>query len=96
MPQIYLAMEQKEAGAPEKAAKLVSAYEKCFRHVRTTFHTVTEGEIAGKSSNVAFAARRIMEIHRSALQSESCNVIVTVMDGKSSGRLSVQYLTNAS
>lgn len=76
-------MEQKEAGAAEKAAKLVSAFEKCFRHVRTTFHTVIEGEIAGKSSNVAFAARRIMEVHRSTLQSESCNVIATVMDGRS-------------
>lgn len=40
------------------------------------------GEIAGKSSNVAFAARHIVQVHRTELSTGSCNVIATVMDGK--------------
>ncbi|CAL5871470.1 uncharacterized protein PFLUO_LOCUS5721 [Penicillium psychrofluorescens] len=79
--EIYLAMEQKEESAPEKAAKLTAAFEKSFLHVRSTFHpSGVQGEIAGKSSNVAFAARRIVEIHRADLKAEACNVIATVMD----------------
>lgn len=76
-------MEQKEESAPEKAAKLTAAFEKSFLHVRSTFHpSGVQGEIAGKSSNVAFAARRIVEIHRADLKAEACNVIATVMDGR--------------
>jgi hypothetical protein len=76
-------MEHKEDAASVKAAQLVSAFEKSFLDIQPTFHpSGVQGEIAGKSSNVAFAARRIVEIHRTALQSDACNVIVTVMDGK--------------
>ncbi|KAF4212100.1 hypothetical protein CNMCM8980_002093 [Aspergillus fumigatiaffinis] len=79
--EIYLAMEQKEAGVAEKAAKLASAFEPSFRHIHATFHPANlPGEIAGKSSNVAFAARHIMEVHRAELDSGHCDVIVTVMD----------------
>jgi hypothetical protein len=76
-------MEQKENAAIDKAAQLVSLFEKSFLNIQTTFHPAgIRGEIAGKSSNVAFAARRIVEVYRTALQLESCNVMVTVMDGK--------------
>lgn len=76
-------MEQKEAGAAEKAEKLVSLYEKSFALVQPTFHPPgLPLEIAGKSSNVAFAARCIGQVHRAELGSESCNVIITVMDGE--------------
>jgi hypothetical protein len=76
-------MEQKEAGVAEKAAKLASAFEPSFRHIHATFHPANlPGEIAGKSSNVAFAARHIMEVHRAELDSGHCDVIVTVMDGR--------------
>ncbi|GIK00779.1 hypothetical protein Aspvir_004808 [Aspergillus viridinutans] len=79
--EIYLAMEQKEAGVAEKAAKLASAFEPSFRHIHATFHPADlPGEIAGKSSNVAFAARHVMEVHRAELDSGHCDVIVTVMD----------------
>ncbi|KAH1906659.1 hypothetical protein KXV57_005284 [Aspergillus fumigatus] len=79
--EIYLAMEQKEAGVAEKAAKLALAFEPSFRHIHATFHPANlPGEIAGKSSNVAFAARHIMEVHRAELESGHCDVIVTVMD----------------
>lgn len=76
-------MEQKEDTAADKAAHLVSFFEKSFLHIRPTFHPPgVPGEIAGKSSNVAFAARRIVEIHRADLKMDCCNVVVTVMDGK--------------
>lgn len=76
-------MEQKENAAIDKAAQLVSSFGKSFLNIQTTFHPAgIRGEIAGKSSNVAFAARRIVEVYRTALQPESCNVMVTVMDGK--------------
>lgn len=75
-------MEQKEATATDKAALLMSTFENSFLDIHPTFHAAgIEGEIAGKSSNVACAARRIMEIHRTELKLDCCNVIVTVMDG---------------
>ena len=81
--EIYLAMEQKEPEAAEKAAKLVSVFEKSFLQIRPTFHPAgLPGEIAGKSSNVAFSARHIIEIYRADLTGGSCKVIITVMDGK--------------
>lgn len=80
--QIYLAMEHKEAASMVKAAQLTSAFEHCFLDMQSTFHpSGIPGEIAGKSSNVAFAAQRIIEVHRSALRMDACNVMVTVMDG---------------
>lgn len=76
-------MEQKETDAHDKAAKLISAFEESFLAVRSTFHPAgLPGEIAGKSSNVAFAARHIVQVHRTELSTGSCNVIATVMDGK--------------
>lgn len=79
--QVYLAMEQKEELSADKAGQLMSTFEKSFLHVHATFHPPgIPGEIAGKSSNVAWAARRIMEVHRADLKMDCCNVIVTVMD----------------
>lgn len=81
-------MEQKEESAPGKATHLVSYFEKFFLSIRPTFHpSGVPGEIAGKSSNVAFAARQIVEIHRADLKMDCCNVVVTVMDGKYFQRL---------
>ncbi|KAJ9353463.1 glycosyl transferase family group 2-domain-containing protein [Paecilomyces variotii] len=81
---VYLAMEQKESSAAAKAARLLSEFEKSFLHIGATFHpSGLVGEIAGKSSNVAFAARHILEAHRTALRAEPCNVLVTVMDADS-------------
>ncbi|OQD79816.1 hypothetical protein PENANT_c043G00217 [Penicillium antarcticum] len=89
---IYLAMEQKENVAMEKAAQLISSFEKSFLNIQATFHpSGIQGEIAGKSSNVSFAARRIIEVYRTALQLESCNVMVTVMDADT--HLSRDYFT---
>ncbi|KAJ6105308.1 hypothetical protein N7523_010118 [Penicillium sp. IBT 18751x] len=90
--EVYLAMEQKENGSPEKAQKLAYTFENSFHRFRTTFHPAgIPGEIAGKSSNVAFAARHIVDVHRSALRENHCNVIITVMDADT--HLSQDYFT---
>lgn len=79
--EVYLAMEQKESDVRDKAAKLLASFEGSFLDIQSTFHPCNlPGEIAGKSSNVAFAARHIVQVHRAELS--SCNVIVTVMDGE--------------
>ncbi|KAJ5737737.1 uncharacterized protein N7483_002862 [Penicillium malachiteum] len=85
-------MEQKEVTALDKAAHLVSKFEHSFLHIRPTFHPAgIQGEIAGKSSNVAFAANRIVEIHHADLNGDSCNIMVTVMDADT--HLSRDYFT---
>ncbi|KAL4819835.1 glycosyl transferase family group 2-domain-containing protein [Aspergillus spinulosporus] len=79
--EIYLAMEQNEAGAAEKAEKLVCSFEKSFALIQPTFHPMgLPSEIAGKSSNVAFAARHIVQIHQTELKAGICDVVITVMD----------------
>ncbi|KAI0029813.1 glycosyl transferase family group 2-domain-containing protein [Vararia minispora EC-137] len=78
--EICLAMEQKEACASEKAAHLASLHEKSFRAVVPSYHpSGVPGEIAGKSANVAFAARMAMERHR-AVPGKCEDLIFTVMD----------------
>ncbi|KAL4750063.1 hypothetical protein BDW72DRAFT_213611 [Aspergillus terricola var. indicus] len=79
--EIYLAMEEKEAWAAEKAEELVCSFEKSFALIQPTFHpTGLPSEIAGKSSNVAFAARHITQVHQADLEADTCDVIITVMD----------------
>ncbi|RDW92830.1 glycosyltransferase family 2 protein [Aspergillus mulundensis] len=79
--EVYLAMEEKEVGAAEKAERLVSLYKRSFALVQATLHPPgLPSEIVGKSSNVAFAARHIGQVHQAELESGSCNVIITVMD----------------
>ncbi|KAL1847740.1 hypothetical protein Plec18170_008401 [Paecilomyces lecythidis] len=82
--EIYLAMEQKEKNAAAKASRLISEFEKRFLRIGATFHpSGLAGEIAGKSSNVAFAAQHVLGAHRTALHAEPCNIMVTVMDADS-------------
>ncbi|KAL4923436.1 glycosyltransferase family 2 protein [Aspergillus undulatus] len=79
--EVYLAMEQKETSAADKAEGLVSSYGKSFALIQATFHPAdVPSEIAGKSSNVAFAARHIGQVHQAELESGTCNVVITVMD----------------
>lgn len=74
-------MEQKEAEAGSKAAVLTSEFENKFAAVRQSFHPHSlPGEIAGKSSNVAFAARSAINWHRASGKID--DIILTVMDGK--------------
>jgi hypothetical protein len=72
-------MEQKEANAGEKAKSLMSAFDARFLSVRATYHPPDlPGEIAGKSSNVAFAAREVFRRHVG--ESEKASTIITVID----------------
>ncbi|EED12126.1 hypothetical protein TSTA_001940 [Talaromyces stipitatus ATCC 10500] len=78
--EIFLAMEQKEVKAPEKAATLISSFQGQFRDICGTFHpSGLPREISGKGSNVAWAAKHIVET-RSDSSFDSRDVIITVMD----------------
>lgn len=75
-------MEEKENEAVEKAKTLISSFGNSFYAIHATFHPVgLPGEIAGKSSNVAYAAREITNLHRHELSEDNCKVVITVMDG---------------
>lgn len=77
--EIYLAMEQKEEGSESKASTLTSLFQKSFAGMHTTFHPPDlPGEIAGKSSNVAFAARQIF--HDNQQNPGKLDIIMTVID----------------
>lgn len=77
--EVYLAMELKETNSASKAAFLISSFQNRFLEVRATFHPNNlPGEIAGKSSNVAFAAREMFKHHR--LDENRGNIIITVID----------------
>ncbi|KAH8691201.1 glycosyl transferase family group 2-domain-containing protein [Talaromyces proteolyticus] len=79
--EIFLAMEEKEEEAPVKAKKLMTSFGSSFYAIHTTFHPAgLPGEIAGKSSNVAYAARQITNLHRYELHESDCKVVITVMD----------------
>jgi hypothetical protein len=74
-------MEQKERNSDEKATLLISGFESKFLAMHATFHpSGLEGEIAGKSSNVAFAAQEIFRHHRG--ECEKADTIITVIDCK--------------
>jgi hypothetical protein len=74
-------MERKEAGFEAKAACLISSFQRNFATVQATFHlSDLSGEIAGKSSNVSFAAKEIFRAHRAS--SSKLDVVITVIDCK--------------
>jgi hypothetical protein len=75
-------MEQKEIKAPEKAVTLISTFQGQFRDICGTFHPAgLPREISGKGSNVAWAAKHIVETRRD-VSMDARDVIITVMDGK--------------
>jgi cellulose synthase/poly-beta-1,6-N-acetylglucosamine synthase-like glycosyltransferase len=54
---VVLAMEEREEGAREKAKTLIKEYEGKFGSIFATFHPDVPGEVKGKSSNEAYAAK---------------------------------------
>jgi hypothetical protein len=71
-------MEEKEAGSTAKAKLLIAEFAQCFLAIKSSIHPYgIPGEAAGKSSNVAFAARKIFANH----ERDGQDVIITVMDG---------------
>jgi hypothetical protein len=74
-------MEQKEKTSAEKASLLTSNFTSRFLAIHTTFHpSGLPGEIAGKSSNVSFAAHEIFRQHR--MEGNKTDTIITVIDCK--------------
>ncbi len=58
---IFLAMENREKEASQKARTLQKEFQNDFGGVYYTMHPIKKGEVAGKSSNQAYAARRAYE-----------------------------------
>lgn len=72
-------MEQREAGADLKALELINDYAKQFRYMDFTCHPPDlPGELAGKGSNVNWAARKLSERYPVSSRKD---VIVTGIDG---------------
>ena len=77
--QLYLAMEENEVDSPSKATSLIASFETNFLGIYAIFHPRDlSGEIACKSSNVAFAACEIFGQHR--LDKYESHIIITVFD----------------
>ncbi|MCC7369384.1 MAG: glycosyltransferase [Chloroflexi bacterium] len=88
---VVLAFEERDLDARERAARLVEQFEGAFRHLWVTYHPDREGEIRGKSSNLAYAARWAKQalVDEGGVDIE--NVIVTICDADS--RLHHKYLS---
>jgi hypothetical protein len=70
-------MEQNEREAPEKAAHLMEKYKSDFYEITMTLHPRgIEGEVRGKSSNTAWAAKKMIEESGGPLATD----IFTIMD----------------
>jgi cellulose synthase/poly-beta-1,6-N-acetylglucosamine synthase-like glycosyltransferase len=79
---ICLAMEQRESGAEKKAKILIDKYQESFLEIISSLHPADlEGEMAGKSSNINWAAR-FMHNRFPSNYHRSCQII-TVMDSDS-------------
>ncbi|SPQ17844.1 42024573-32d0-4412-a865-c24ea6512774 [Thermothielavioides terrestris] len=77
---VYLAMEQRERNAETKAARLTNEFSKKFRSIDFTVHpSDIPGELAGKGSNMAWAARKLSEKYSLAQRKD---VIVTGIDAR--------------
>ncbi|KAK5019064.1 hypothetical protein LTR16_000899 [Cryomyces antarcticus] len=88
---VYVAMEQREAEATDKATKLTEEFLSAFRNISYTLHPgEISGESPGKSSNESWAA--VQACRRYSLregQKSRRDVIFTVMDADS--HLSQRY-----
>jgi hypothetical protein len=84
-------MEQKETGAINKATQLISQFNAAFSCIQATFHPFgVAGEIAGKSSNVAYAAHHIMNLHARDGEPGVMDTLITVIDGMLKGKLYIK------
>ena len=87
---VVLAFEERDPHASARAARLSQRFADCFGQWLVTMHPDLPGEVKGKSSNLAWAARRaeIELIARGHIDPH--NLLVTVCDADS--RLDPQYL----
>jgi hypothetical protein len=87
---VYLAMEQREHNAETKAMRFTNEFAKKFRSIDFTIHPPDiPGELAGKGSNMAWAARKLSEKYNLGQRKD---VIVTGIDADS--HLSSNYFAS--
>jgi len=87
---VVLAFEARDPGAGPRAARLLSRYRSRFGQMWALFHVLGPDELAGKSSNLAWAAPRA----RTLLMRRGVDpnrVLVTICDADS--RLHAKYLS---
>ncbi|MCU0479766.1 MAG: glycosyltransferase family 2 protein [Anaerolineae bacterium] len=81
---VVLGMEEREQGASAKAESLMIAFESRFLHIITTFHPKDiPGEVAGKSSNEAWATREAYNTLVIGHGYDMDNMVITIMDADS-------------
>ena len=78
-------MEQRDPDALSSAHALINAFQSSFRHLSYTLHPGDiPGEVAGKSSNVGWAARQLSHNYTDSESRRNC--VITVMDCMPSNR----------
>ncbi|KAK3397953.1 glycosyl transferase family group 2-domain-containing protein [Sordaria brevicollis] len=86
---VYLAMEQRESDVETKAVLLANEFTRRFRSINFTVHPSNiPGELPGKGSNLAWAARQLSQRYTPAQRKD---VIVTGIDADS--HLLANYFT---
>ena len=73
-------MEEKDPNAQRQASTLIQAYSQRFCNISMSLHpSGLTGEVQGKSSNVAWAARMAARTYTNSVSRQNC--VFTVMDG---------------
>lgn len=88
---VVMAGEDRDSEFKEKTQELKNEFGDRFGHFWTTIHTLVTGEVAGKSSNLAFSATEIDKKLPEAGINEK-NLVVTVCDADVA--LHPKYLSN--
>jgi hypothetical protein len=74
-------MEQRDPDAKATAEVLINSFKGAFRNMSYTLHpSDISGEVAGKSSNVSWAARQLSHNYVDTESRRNC--VITVMDCK--------------
>ena len=87
---VVLALEKGIEGNVEKGKRLIKKYRKHFGSMQATYHVLKEGEVVGKASNAAFAAKFITKDAKKR-GFDPKKTVVTVSDADS--LLPEQYLS---
>jgi Glycosyl transferase family group 2 len=88
---VVLAFEDRDPGARARARALQARFADRFAAFLVTFHPDVTGEVKGKSSNLAWAARRLREALIETGRLDPRRLLVTVCDADS--RLHHKYLS---
>jgi cellulose synthase/poly-beta-1,6-N-acetylglucosamine synthase-like glycosyltransferase len=87
---VVLAFEERDPQGPERAARLSQRFARQFGEWLVTMHPDMPGEVKGKSSNLAWAARCAQDELIATGRLDPRNLLVTVCDADS--RMDRQYL----